>query len=95
MQIILQHMRAAAIQFTAASGWRTSRGGSPGGWEKNEKRKKKPVLFNKSAEITVISQRQDNDDSSAAKKMRSVRDRNQEVHSQPDAHPSSRHLPSY
>lgn len=45
MQIILQHMRAAAIQFTAASGWRTSRGGSPGGWEKKRKKKKKNRTF--------------------------------------------------
>lgn len=56
--------------------------------------KKKNVLFNKSAEITLISQPQDNDESSAArkKKKRSVRDTKQEVHSQPDAHPSFKAL---
>lgn len=55
------HMRAAAIQYTAASGWRTTRSGSSEGEKKN-------VLFNKSAEITLISQPQDNDESSAARK---------------------------
>lgn len=72
-------MRAAAIQYAAASGWRTSRGGSSEGDKKNN------VLFNKSAEITLISQPQDNDESSAArmkKKKRSVRDRKQEVATQ-------------
>lgn len=55
--------------------------------------KKKNVLFNKSAEITLISQPQDKmSPLQQEKKKRSVRDTKQEVHSQPDAHPSFKAL---
>lgn len=80
-------MRAAAIQYTAASGWRTTRGGSSEGEKK--KRTFQQVCrnhthFTTSRQRWVLC--------SKKKKKRSVRDTKQEVHSQPDAHPSFKAL---
>lgn len=80
-------MRAAAIQYTAASGWRTTRGGSSEGEKK--KRTFQQVCRNHTHYTTS---RQRWVLCSKKKKKRSVRDTKQEVHSQPDAHPSFKAL---